>query len=259
MNPVYGEIGEYNYTVPTIQYVGGGGGGGSHTIDKTRTYTKDIFGNEHSTHISYIKGYPDGSVKPDGKITREEMTSVLYRITSHEYEKPFIADGSKFADVTSDRWSAHDIEYMADKEIITGYPDGEFKPQNNLTRAEFASLIYRFAGLKTVDSQNPFDDLDEEHWAYKNILSLVHSGLIDGYEDGTFRPENEITRAEVMTVVNKILGRNPLDSYVKTLKFEPYTDLETDSWYYSAVIEATVTHDYYINDKSVEIKWENWK
>lgn len=260
---VYGDMGEYTYTVPTVQYVSGGsggGGGGSHTVDKTRKYTKDIFGNEASTHISYINGYPDGSVQPDGSITREEITSVLYRIASHKYEKPSVATGDVFPDVESERWSAHDIEYMAEKEIVTGYPDGEFKPLGKLTRAEFATLICRFAELeKAEDEKNPFGDLEETHWAYEYILSLVKSGLVEGYEDGTFRPENEITRAEVMTVINKILGRNPSETYVKTLKLNPYTDLSADKWYYTAVMEATVTHDYYLDKNGVEEKWENWK
>lgn len=260
INKVYGPVGEYKYTTPTVISSGGSsGGGGSKVIDNTRKYTKDIFGNEHPTHISYISGYPDGSVKPDGKMTREEMTSVLYRITNHEYEKPFIATGEVFPDVNIDRWSALSVEYMAEKEIVSGYPDGEFKPQNNLTRAEFAALICRFAKFEKEDYENPFTDLDDTHWAYENILTLVKSGIIEGYEDNTFKPENEITRAEVMTVINKLLGRTPSDSYLKTLDFNPYTDLLKDKWYYSAVLEATVTHDYYLDNSGVETKWENCK
>ena len=259
---VYGKTGVYKYTVPTVIRGGGGGGGGmgrTTTIDNTRKYTKDIFGSEHPTHIGYINGYPDGSVKPDGKITREEMTSILYRIVNHDYEKPFIASGDVFPDVSIDRWSAHDIEYMSDKDIVYGYPDGEFKPGNNLTRAEFAALIKRFAKLEETDKENPFPDLDESHWAYDDILSLNASGLMQGYEDGTYRPENQITRAEVMIVINKILGRNPSEPYVKSLGFNPFNDLEKDKWHYTAVLEATITHNYYLDDNGVEIKWEDCK
>jgi len=179
---VYGEIGEYKYPVPTktTVTVGGGGGGGTKVVDNTRKYTKDIFGNEHPTHIGYINGYPDGSVKPEGDITREEITSILYRITNHAYEKPFVATGDAFPDVEAGRWSAHDIEYMADKEIVYGYPDGEFKPSRNLSRAEFAALIFRFTGIEKADIENPFTDLDETHWAYDEILALTNSGLIEG-------------------------------------------------------------------------------
>ena len=175
---VYGRTGVYKYTVPTVVHTGGGGGGGRRTIDKTRKYTKDIFGTEHPTHIGYINGYPDGSVKPDGEITREEITSILYRIVNHDYEKPFAATGKAFPDVSMERWSAHDIEYMSDKNIVYGYPDGEFKPGNNLTRAEFAALIKRFAKLEKTNKENPFPDLDKSHWAYDDILKLSASGLM---------------------------------------------------------------------------------
>lgn len=257
---IYGNVGEYKYTVYTPSGGGSSGGGGGHkVVDNTRKFTKDIFGNEHPTHISYISGYPDGSVMPNGLITREEITSILYRITNHEYENPFVATGGVFPDVYLDVWSTHDIEYMASKNIVTGYPDGEFKPQNNLSRAEFAALIARFANLEYAVPETVPADLDGEYWAYNDILSLISSGLMEGYEDGTYRCENSITRAEVMTVINKLLGRNPLDSYVKTLEFTPYTDLDKNAWYYTAVLEATVTHDYYLNDEDFEFKWENCK
>lgn len=260
IDKVFGKVGTYNYTVTKS---GGTGSTGSGSLinrgDNTGKYTKDIFGNEHSTHIGYINGYPDGSVKPDGEITREEIASVLYRITNHEYEKPFIATGEVFHDVSLDRWSAHDIEYMTDKDVILGYPDNEFKPENNLTRAEFAALICRFAKLTPSETENPFSDLENTHWAYDNIITLTASGLMQGYEDETYRPENQITRAEVMTVINKILGRKPSEAYVKTLNFNPYTDLQKDKWYYTAVLEATITHNYSLDDSGFEIKWEDCK
>jgi len=259
-NGVYGKTGEYKYPVPTKTTVTvGGGGGGGGTIDKTRKYTKDIFGNEHPTHIGYINGYPDGSVKPEGDITREEITAILYRITNHLYEKPFVATGDAFPDVEVGRWSAHDIEYMADKKIVLGYPDGEFKPSRNLSRAEFAALIFRFANIKKSDTDNPFTDLDDAHWAYEDIMALVNTGLMEGYPDKTYRPESNITRAEVMTVINKLLGRKPLESYVKSLEFNPYNDLLESRWYYVTVLEATITHNYWLDKNGYEYKWEDWK
>ena len=260
-NGVYGEIGTYKYTIPTTvpSGGGGGGGGGSTTIDKTRKYTKDIFGNEHPTHIGYINGYPDGSVQPEGDITREEITSILYRITNHQYEKPFVATGNVFPDVKLGRWSTHDIEYMADKSIVYGYPDGDFKPTRNLSRAEFAALIFRFTGIEKANIRNPYTDIDETHWAYEEILALTSTGLIEGYPDKTYKPENNITRAEVMTVINKLLGRKPLESYVKSLEFNPYNDLYEDKWYYVTVLEATITHNYWLDNKGYEYKWEDWK
>ncbi len=258
---VYGETGTYKYTVPTKTGGGGGGGGGGGTItiDKTRKYTKDIFGNEHPTHIGYIKGYPDGSVQPEGNITREEMTAILYRIKNKSYESPFISTGEVFPDVKANRWSVTEIEYMANKGYVTGYPEGDFRPSQNLTRAEFAALIFRFTEIEDKGIENKFTDFDSSHWAYDEVMALCRAGLMEGYEDNTFRAGNYITRAEVMTVVNKILGRNPSPSYVKSLDFNPFNDLEIQKWYYVAVLEATITHNYYLDDKDVEYKWEDWK
>lgn len=250
---------------------GGGGGGGagigggatidgdSNPADNSETYTNDIFGNKHPNHIGYINGYPDGTVRPDGQITREEIAAILYRITVDNSKEDFSATGEAFADVEADRWSAVNIEYMADKEVILGYPTGDFKPENNLTRAEFAALIFRFTGIDKAKEEKEFIDLDNSHWAYNEILALTDYGLVQGYEDSTFRPENNITRAEVMTVINKLLGRKPLESYVKSLEFNPYNDLFEDEWYYVTVLEATITHNYLLNDTGYEYKWEDWK
>lgn len=261
-NGVYGKTGVYKYTVIRSGSSSGGGGGGGFssgsTVDNTRKYTKDIFGNEHPTHIGYINGYPDGSVKPEGKITREEIAAILYRVKNHEYEKPTVFTGM-FPDVTQERWSSLNIEYMANNKVILGYPEGDFKPTKNLTRAEFAALICRFIGIDNVQSENPFVDLEEKHWAYENIMSLYRAGLINGYEDKTFRPESEISRAEVMTVVNKILGRNPSEAYVKSLDYNPFNDLDRGKWYYVDVLEATITHNYFLDNNGLEIKWEDCK
>jgi len=239
---------------------GGGGGGGGRVVDRTKKYTKDIFGIEHPTHIGYISGYEDGSVRAEGNITREEIVSILYRIRNKEYDKPFVLTGDKFPDVDKSRWSAFEIEYMLDKKIASGYPDGEFKPAQNLTRAEFASLVSRYANLEIpTDAQNAFSDFDESHWAYGYIMALCEKGLIVGYEDGTFGPERKITRAEAVVVINKLLGRNPSESYVKSLDLNPFNDLEKDKWYYVAMLEATVKHNYTLDIKNVEILWEDYK
>lgn len=259
-NGVYGKVGEYKYTIPkTVTVSRGGGGGGGAVASAARKYTKDIFGNEHPTHIGYINGYPDGTVQPDGQITREEVTAILYRINSRSYDKPFVHTGELFPDVDIDRWSVREVEFMAENEVVLGYPDGEFKPSKDIKRAEFAALISRFAGLKKDSGENKFADLTDEHWAYRDILNLVEEKLISGYPDGTFKPENSITRAEVMTVINKLLGRKPSQEYVKSLPFEPFSDLIKDKWFYTDVIEATITHDYILDKKGVETKWENWK
>lgn len=263
---IYGDIGVYRYAISGGGGgggTGGGGGGGSSIkqviVDNTRKYTKDIFDNQHPTHIEYINGYPDGNVRPEGKITREEFTSILYRITNHEYEKPFIVTGTRFNDVDLARWSVRDIEYMADKEVVSGYPDGGFYPANYLTRAEFAVLISRFTQLDKCDLENPFSDIEADHWAYGSIMSLYGKGILNGYDDGTVCPNNHITRAEVMRVINNILGRKPDEEYIKALDFNPYHDLLEDKWYYVDVLEATVTHTYILDDQGCEKSWDAWE
>ncbi|MBR5307843.1 MAG: chitobiase/beta-hexosaminidase C-terminal domain-containing protein [Clostridia bacterium] len=251
-NAVYGEVGTYNYNVPT--QVGGGG-----ELTPSRKYTKDYFGYEHPTHISYINGYPDGSVQADGHITREEMAAILYRVKNKQYDEPFTTTGKVFPDVEKDRWSVTEIEYMAKEKVILGYPEGDFRPTNNLTRAEFAALIRRFTSLPDSKAKNIFPDLEEGHWAFDDIMALYSAGFLNGYEDGTMRPENQITRAEVMKVMNIILGRKPVESYVKSLKVNPFNDLEGDKWYYVDVLEATITHNYYLDSKGYENKWEDIK
>lgn len=254
LNAVYGEIGTYTYNVPKKS---GGDGGGSSVTD--RKYTIDFFGFEHPTHINYIKGYPDGSVQPDGNITREEMAVILYRVKNKQYEKPFKTTGDIFPDVEKERWSVTEIEYMTAYGVIKGYPEGDFRPTGKLTRAEFAALIRRFTDLPESDDKNIFKDLEEDHWAYSDIMALYTAGFLNGYEDGTMRPEREITRAEVMKVMNIILGRKPIESYVKSLKVNPFNDLTDDKWYYVDVIEATITHNYYLNYGGFEYKWEDIK
>ncbi|MBE7051118.1 MAG: S-layer homology domain-containing protein [Ruminococcaceae bacterium] len=253
---MYGNVGEYTYTIPSSS---GGGGGG--TIDKTRKYTSDIFGTEHPAHIGYINGYPDGSVRPDGNITREEVSAILYRVKPMAYDSPITATGKVFPDVSIDRWSVREIEHLTAYDIIKGYPDGSFLPAENLTRAEFAALIRRFISAAEIKTANRWVDLTDisDHWAFDDITFIAKAGLVEGYEDGTFRPEREITRAEVMSVINRILGRKPLESYVKSQNFNPFTDLNDDKWYYVTVLEATITHDYYLNAQKYEYKWENWK
>ncbi|MBE5039529.1 chitobiase/beta-hexosaminidase C-terminal domain-containing protein [Ructibacterium gallinarum] len=263
---VYGRINSKTFSIKINRVSGGGGGGGvglpTRPTEQTETlpkYTKDIFGKEHPTHISYITGYPDGSVRADGRISREEIAAILYRIKDKSYDAPFETTGTVFPDVNNLRWSVTEIEYLAQQKVILGYPDGTYQPEGELTRAEFAALIRRFANLDQPEGENPFPDVASEFWATQDITALYEAGLIDGYEDGSFRPEIPISRAEVMSIVNRILGRNPDDEYVKTLEVNPYSDLTSDKWYYTIVLEATITHDYTLNDAGVEYVWKNWK
>lgn len=220
-------------------------------------YTADIFGNVYETHTGYINGYPDGSVQPNGNITRDEMAAIIYRIKAWSTQVPTSGSGNVFPDVPATRWSVTEVEYVANTNVMNGYPDGTFLPDQNLTRAEFAALISRFTQLDAVLADETLADVPSNHWAYTDIHALYSSGLLEGDGDGRFRPEDAITRAEVMTVINKILGRNPSDAYVRSLNNNPFNDLSSNQWYYTVVLEATLNHDYTLDSDGLEIEWSN--
>ena len=112
---------------------------------------------------------------------------------------------------------------------------------------------------KRNSGENRFTDVSKEHWAYNEIVSLCAERIIEGYEDQSFRPEQHITRAEAMRVINKLLGRKPLERYVVSLEFNPFNDLYKDKWYYVDVLEATITHNYWLNSNGFEYVWEDWR
>ena len=208
-------------------------------------------------HNWYINGYPDGSVRAEGNITRAETAVVLYRVRNTEADVPYSATGEVFPDVTDAHWADYQIEYMDHTGVVRGYEDGTYRPDSAITRAEFAALVRRFIGIEEKSGES-YPDVDEEQWYSGEIKALSDEGFIEGYEDGRFYPERPITRAEAMRVINKVLGRAPSEEYVKSLAFRPYNDLAENEWYYTDVIEATITHDYTLED-GLEVRWSNYE
>lgn len=250
--PVWGNVGTFKYYITKSS--GGGGGGGRSTTPAVaeKKYTVDYFGNKHPYHTGYLYGYPDGTVRGDGNITREETAAMLSRVYNSDYTEPHPAKGNLYPDITVDMWSAEPVEYLSGVGLILGYPDGTYMPKNNITRAEFAAMIVRWLKLDTdIDPDGEdtlFNDITEEHWAYNEVYALSESGYIQGYEDGSFKPQQPITRAEAVTVINRILGRKPDREYLETSGFNPYTDLSGGEWYYEQILEATINHYYDLND-----------
>ena len=251
----------------TLRYSGGGGGGGG-GVYRTPTpspsptplptgdgpYTQDIFGNETPVHIKYLYGYTDGTVQPEGNITREEVAAIIFRIMPDDYAEPKPVTGDVFPDVLANRWSAQSIECLADMDILVGYPEGVYLPSNKITRAEFATIVARYAKLEPIEGETAFEDC-KDHWANGYINAIHQKELIVGYDDGTFRPNQNITRAEAVTIVNKILGRVPDTEFLKTRDFNPYSDLEESEWYYADILEATITHTYELSTEEKENPW----
>ena len=193
-------------------------------------------------HISYVSGYPDGNVRPDANITRAEVAMIFYRLLNDQTRNDYNQTSASFTDVAHGSWFESAVATLAKLGIISGYPDGSFKPNANITRAEFATIASRFD--KLAEGGKTFTDVANTHWAYKSISSASAKGWINGYEDGTFRPDRAITRAETMTLVNRVLGRDTikLDSLLKDMKKWP-DNADTSKWFYLAVQEATNAHD----------------
>lgn len=202
-------------------------------------------------HMSYIAGYPDGTVKPNNNITREEVVAAFYRLLDEKYRAEVETDENDFDDVEKDRWSNVSISTLANAEIIVGDDLGNFNPSNAITRAEFAVVASKFANAEAKTSMNIFSDIDG-HWAKDAILTAVEQGWITGYEDGTFKPDAKITRAEAMTIINKMLVRYAdIDCEYAT----EWPDVDEDDWFYGAVIEATTYHMYEREDNGWSEIW----
>lgn len=223
---------------------GGGGGGGSSTNIENEDVPLGML--ETDDHLKYLNGYPDGSVRADHAITRAETASIFYRLLKKTYK-----DGnasSTFTDVAYDAWYSLAVSTLADLGIIMGYEDGTFRPDDPITRAEFATIASRFDKLTSVQD-NIFSDVDENHWAVAYINTAYQNGWINGYEDGTFKPQQSITRAEVVKIVNTMLNRNPDHIEIEN----PYNDITEAHWAYIHVMEASIEHDYTRDDAGIEV------
>ena len=225
---------------------GGGSGSGSSSANstgETKSISSSVGGPEleKKEHFAYIIGYPDGLVRPIGTITREEVAVIFYRLLTKESRERYLSTSHRFHDVENNRWSNKEIATLAEAGILNGYPDGGFYPERPITRAEFAVLSAKFDLLEN-ETQKSFPDV-EHHWAKLYINSSASKGWINGYGDGTFRPDNTIIRCEAMKLINEILDRRVNLAGIHKDAVN-WSDNPTDKWYYEIVMEATNTHDY---------------
>lgn len=204
-------------------------------------------------HIAYMVGYPDGEIKPLGNITREEVAVIFYRLMTEESRNAYRSTSHPFTDVEHTRWSNEAIATLYHAKIIGGNPDGSFEPSNPITRAEFASIASKFDQL-VYPGINRFSDI-EKHWAKTYINSSAEKGWINGYADGTFRPDNIIVRCEAAKLINEVLDRRVnIEGLHEDTKHWP--DNTQDKWYYEIMLEASNTHDYERADKPKSM--ERW-
>ena len=251
LNPLDFPKPSVSYTVKKSSSGGGGGGGGR---KPTVTIPDDVpTGLNGDDHYAYIVGYPNGNVEPNGNITRAEVATIFFRLLTEEVRTANSTQSNSLSDVTRGQWFNHAVSTLSSMGIVKGHNDGTFAPNAPITRAEFAAIAARFDD-KNTDTSSKFTDI-ASHWAKNEIGIAANKGWINGYPDGTFRPNQYITRAEAMTLVNRVLNRLPenssdlLDSMIKWPD-----NSDASQWFYLAVQEATNSHYY----KTKENKFEKW-
>lgn len=222
----------------------------NNTGETTPTKVPDLLNG--SNHFAYVVGYKDGNVRPQGNITRAETAAIFFRLLKEEVRSENLSKHNDFADVTEDSWYNTAVSTMAGMNILKGRTATGFVPQAPITRAEFAAICARFDSGKAEENSS-FTDISG-HWAEKEIERAATLGWVSGYTDGSFHPDAPITRAEAMTLINRVLCRMPetkadlLDSMTK------WPDNQPGAWYYLAVQEATNSHTYEQKDS----KYETW-
>ena len=210
---------------------------------------EDALGLNTDDHFAYIIGYPDGTVQPNGQITRAEATTIFFRLLTEESRSANLTKTNGYTDVASDAWYNTAVSAMTKAGIVDGYPDGTFRPNAAITRAEFAAIAARFDndGDKTAAK---FSDI-ANHWAKDEISIAYNNGWIAGYPDGTFGPQRNITRAETATMINRVLDRVPSEEshLLSRGVMQIWPDANPGDWFYLAMQEATNSHDYERNAK----------
>lgn len=214
----------------------------------------DALGLNTTDHFAYIVGYGNGEVRPQNNITRAEVATIFFRLLTDDVRDENLTKTNRYSDVAATSWYNTAVSTLSSMGIITGYPDGTFRPNAAITRAEFAAIAARFDhdGDKTTAK---FSDI-ATHWAKDEISIAYNNGWINGYPDGTFGPQRDITRAETMTLVNRVLNRQPETENDLLPNMVTWTDnANPNAWYYLAVQEATNSHYYKFKTNS---KYEKW-
>ena len=214
----------------------------------------DALGLNTTDHFAYIVGYGNGEVRPQNNITRAEVATIFFRLLTDDVRDENLTKTNRYSDVAATSWYNTAVSTLSSMGIITGYPDGTFRPNAAITRAEFAAIAARFDndGDKTAAK---FSDI-ATHWAKDEISIAYNNGWINGYPDGTFGPQRDITRAETMTLVNRVLNRQPETEEDLLPNMTVWTDnANPKAWYYLAVQEATNSHYYEFKTNS---KYEKW-
>lgn len=214
-------------------------------------------------HYSYIIGYQDGTLQPYGTITRGEVATIFFRLLTEETREANWSTTNNYADCSPDLWCNNAISTLTRMGIIEGFEDGTFRPNARITRAQFAKIAVGFFETTKEDYAGFFTDVNIGAWYTEYVEAAAHVGLIEGFGDGTFRPDTNITRAQACVIVNRALGRKPDEEHLlNDDEMLTWPDNNPDDWFYADMQEATNSHDYSwitVNDKDGgRVKIENW-
>ena len=213
-------------------------------------------------HYSYLIGYSDGTVRPNGKITRAEVATIFFRLLDDDTRAKYWSSENAFSDVSADKWYNNAVSTLSRMGVIGGYADGTFRPDAPISRAEFAKIAVSFTQNNGSAVYNYFTDVKTTDWFAPYVTAAKDAGLIEGYSDGSFKPESKITRAEACAIVNRTLGRKPSKAHMKISDRIDWPDVQTTDWFYEAIMEATNSHTYQMgkrvetwNDKLPQRDW----
>ena len=228
-----GTSGQLKFPDPALNYtVGSGGGGGSSVLN-----TDD--------HYSYIIGYKDGNVRPYGTITRGEVATIFFRLLTDEARDKYWSQDSGYTDCGPDLWCNNAISTLSNMGIIDGYADGTFRPYGKITRAQFAKIAVGFFETTKEEYQGYYTDVPEDAWFTDYVEAASRVGLIQGFQDGSFRPNANITRAQACVIVNRALERKPDEDHLLPVgEMITWPDNNPGDWFYADMQEATNSHDY---------------
>ena len=209
-------------------------------------------------HFAYIIGYPDGMVHPEKQITRAETATIFFRMLTDESREDYWSQVNPYYDVLPEDWFNNAVSTLTNAGILNGYPDGNFAPNGNITRAEFAAMAVRFFTDEEEDVKgDSFPDI-ADHWANYEINLAYAKDIIEGYPDGTFKPDQEITRAEAVTIVNRVLERYPHKEYLLEDMIVWPDNMDETMWYYEDIQEATNSHVFDREYDEDKVPYEIW-
>lgn len=219
---------------PTVSYTvsgSSGGGGGSRKLNTEE-------------HYSYIIGYKDGLLRPYGEISRGEVAAIFFRMLTDKTRNEYWSQTNSFTDVAAEKWCNNAISTLFGMGIIDGYGDGAFRPDGPITRAAFTKMAVNFFDYHVKDYDGRFTDVEGDAWYAGYIQAAAELKLIEGFDDGTFRPDDYITRAQACAIINRTLGRVPDADRMSIRPLVTWPDCDEDAWYYADMMEATNSHDY---------------